>query len=57
MRTMGTGLPLFGFASMALILAGGIAGMPWLAWAMPLVGGAVAGILYKAGLTAAEATE
>lgn len=25
------GLPLFGFASMALILAGGIAGMPWLA--------------------------
>jgi len=25
------GLPIFGFASMALILAGGIAGMPWLA--------------------------
>ncbi|MEG8046550.1 FtsX-like permease family protein [Sphingomonas aerolata] len=25
------GLPLFGFTSMALILAGGIAGMPWLA--------------------------
>lgn len=25
------GLPLFGFAAMALILAGGIAGMPWLA--------------------------
>lgn len=28
------GLPLFGFASMALILAGGIAGMPWLARTM-----------------------
>jgi putative ABC transport system permease protein len=25
------GLPLFGFASMALILAGGVAGVPWLA--------------------------
>ncbi|WP_242146404.1 FtsX-like permease family protein [Sphingomonas sp. BAUL-RG-20F-R05-02] len=28
------GLPLFGFAAMALILAGGIAGMPWLARAL-----------------------
>ena len=28
------GLPLFGFGSMALILAGGIAGMPWLARAL-----------------------
>ncbi len=44
------GLPVFGFLSMALILAGGIAGMPWLARTLlaPLArrrGGTVAGDL------------
>ena len=38
------GLPLFGFAGMALLLAGGVAGVPWLARALlrPLAGRPIA---------------
>ncbi|WP_375380619.1 ABC transporter permease [uncultured Sphingomonas sp.] len=40
------GLPLFGFASMALMLAGGVAGVPWLVRVLlrPLRGRAVGGV-------------